>query len=319
VQLLGLTPSQDAVYRSLLAWPGSSPERLSSLTGLPAHDVADAVQVLAERGLAKDLVPVRPDVCLEPVLARAEQELGETRLSLTAARRDLTDLVELYAGGVARSERVLEVEHLRGRDEVQRRIDELCDTAERELLACYGGTAPTGGKPDEDERADVRSMRARGMRLRTIVPPGVYDAPVALAHAEALVELGDEHRVHPAPPVTMLLLDRRVAVVPVDPAASAEGALLLWSATLVHNLLRVFDLLWEQARPLALPEETVPLPERERRLLELLAAGVKDEAIARHLDVSVRTVRRESAALMARLGAGTRFQAGAEAVRRGWL
>jgi DNA-binding NarL/FixJ family response regulator len=40
--------------------------------------------------------------------------------------------------------------------------------------------------------------------------------------------------------------------------------------------------------------------------------------IARSLGVSLRTVRRRIAELLAELGVESRFQAGAEAVRRGW-
>lgn len=57
----------------------------------------------------------------------------------------------------------------------------------------------------------------------------------------------------------------------------------------------------------------------ERALLGLLASGLKDEAIARQLGVHVHTARRRITALLARLGAGTRFQAGVQAGRRGWL
>ena len=42
-------------------------------------------------------------------------------------------------------------------------------------------------------------------------------------------------------------------------------------------------------------------------------------ALLNQLGVSLRTVRRRVAQLMAELGAGTRFQAGMEAVRRGLL
>ena len=49
------------------------------------------------------------------------------------------------------------------------------------------------------------------------------------------------------------------------------------------------------------------------------ASGAKDEQIARTMGLSLRTVRRRIAELMIELGADTRFQAGAEAARRGWL
>lgn len=54
-------------------------------------------------------------------------------------------------------------------------------------------------------------------------------------------------------------------------------------------------------------------------LVRLLHAGFKDQAIARQLGVSVRTATRRVAALMRRLDAGTRFQAGVKARERGWV
>jgi DNA-binding NarL/FixJ family response regulator len=59
-------------------------------------------------------------------------------------------------------------------------------------------------------------------------------------------------------------------------------------------------------------------PDLRRFLLQELAAGAKDEQIARTLGLSLRTVRRRVADLI-ELGVDNRFQAGVEAVRRGWL
>jgi DNA-binding NarL/FixJ family response regulator len=56
-----------------------------------------------------------------------------------------------------------------------------------------------------------------------------------------------------------------------------------------------------------------------RLLLEQLTRGAKDEQIARELGLSLRTVRRRVAEVLGELGADSRFQAGVEAVRRGWI
>jgi hypothetical protein len=50
-----------------------------------------------------------------------------------------------------------------------------------------------------------------------------------------------------------------------------------------------------------------------------MAAGLTDEAAAKRLGVSLRTVRRQIQALMTRLQATSRFQAGHNAAQRGWL
>ena len=51
----------------------------------------------------------------------------------------------------------------------------------------------------------------------------------------------------------------------------------------------------------------------------ILAAGTTDEAVARRLGLSRRTVQRQMQQLMRRLGADSRFQAGLQAKARGWL
>ncbi|MBX6389074.1 MAG: LuxR family transcriptional regulator [Frankia sp.] len=74
------------------------------------------------------------------------------------------------------------------------------------------------------------------------------------------------------------------------------------------------------AHDAAAGEDGAQLPSpAELLLLRLLAEGVKDEAAARTLGLSVRTVRRMVAELMRQLDARSRFQAGILATQRGWL
>ena len=54
-------------------------------------------------------------------------------------------------------------------------------------------------------------------------------------------------------------------------------------------------------------------------VLRLLATGLSLESVARHLDLSERTVRRRTRALCDRLGVGTPIEAIVWAARRGLL
>ncbi|WP_323184895.1 LuxR C-terminal-related transcriptional regulator [Streptomyces sp. NBC_00193] len=63
-------------------------------------------------------------------------------------------------------------------------------------------------------------------------------------------------------------------------------------------------------------EDSAEPGEEDRLLLALLVSGLKDEAIARQLGWSVRTMRRRMSRLHDQLGAANRFQAGAVAARR---
>jgi DNA-binding NarL/FixJ family response regulator len=57
----------------------------------------------------------------------------------------------------------------------------------------------------------------------------------------------------------------------------------------------------------------------ELRLLSLLATGLPDSTIAARLGISHRTHQRRLRSVLDRLGAQTRFQAGIQAARRGWI
>ena len=62
-----------------------------------------------------------------------------------------------------------------------------------------------------------------------------------------------------------------------------------------------------------------PVPPRLRSTLALLASGLPDTRAAQRGGLSARTHSRRVAELMQLLGCSSRFAAGVEAVRRGWL
>ncbi len=167
-----------------------------------------------------------------------------------------------------------------------------------------------------------RQSWARGARSRTIEPAAMRQAPHLMAYALEGSAQNDEYRVLEQPPMTLVVIDGRVGVVPIDQGNLGRGGHVVWSPAIVAAFTTLFELAWASAEPLFSPKVAAPddpLPPRDRRLLELLATGMQDEAVSRQLGVGLRTVRRDAARLMEELGAGTRFQAGVEAARRGWL
>ncbi|WP_327137913.1 LuxR C-terminal-related transcriptional regulator [Streptomyces sp. NBC_01340] len=103
-----------------------------------------------------------------------------------------------------------------------------------------------------------------------------------------------------------------------------ETAALVYRSPLCEALVELFEASWRQATPVfgseaQETEEQPDLSETDRALLDLLHAGLKDKSVARQPGLSERTLRRRITDLTPRLGATSRFQAGAQAVRRGWL
>ena len=171
--------------------------------------------------------------------------------------------------------------------------------------------------PIEDRMVDlVATVVARGRRSRAIYPVRVLqDAPEAL---DARIRAGEQVRVLPELPTRLLVVGDTHAVVP-EPLGLADLPLAVVRQRGVVEAMRSwFDELWGRAAVPAL-DGVEPRVDLRRFLLEQLAEGAHDEQIARKLGLSLRTVRRRVAALMTELGADSRFQAGVEAARRGWL
>ncbi|MFF4133340.1 hypothetical protein ACFY1B_17645 [Streptomyces mirabilis] len=81
----------------------------------------------------------------------------------------------------------------------------------------------------------------------------------------------------------LLVVDGCRALLPLT-ASVAGGycAVVVWHSAVTEALQKLFELAWQQATPLGQPVSDGGLTEDERTLTRLLAAGMKDEAVARH-------------------------------------
>jgi DNA-binding CsgD family transcriptional regulator len=162
----------------------------------------------------------------------------------------------------------------------------------------------------------VREQMARGRELRSIYPLSVLDHPEQMAWVRDWAAVGERQRVVQQVPHEYVVFGDEVVLSSRDWGATGGGAVLVRLPLLVQAFTAVFDDAWRSGVP-------VPDPSVERdvdsRLIALLAGGFKDEAIARYLGLSLRTVRRRVAGLADELGVHTRFQLGVVAQRRGLL
>ena len=106
--------------------------------------------------------------------------------------------------------------------------------------------------------------------------------------------------------------------------AQAPAALVMKDPDLVAPITALLlDAVWHASAPVLAERNPAEGDEfsdaRVRQVVALLAQGQKDEAIARRLQISVRTVRRLVSASLTALHAESRFEAGVIAVRRGWV
>jgi DNA-binding CsgD family transcriptional regulator len=167
---------------------------------------------------------------------------------------------------------------------------------------------------------------ARGVRWRALYAPESLELPDRMTELRRLRRAGEQHRIAAELPLKLAITDRRLAILPLttDQDSADRMAILVQPCSLLDTLAMLFEILWARAVPM--PEEApggrasvTDLDEADRELLVLLAAGIKDEVMARQLELSIRTVRRRIARLMREHGASTRFQLGLVAARLGWM
>jgi DNA-binding CsgD family transcriptional regulator len=327
LQELGLSAATEAVYQAMLAEPHLGIAELCERLALAEAEVRAGLDDLVRFTLLREsrdepgrLRTVPPEVGLETLLRRQEQDLASRQQELAMTKTQVAEAVAEYAR-LQPNTSVGGTHRLVGLDAIQAQLEMLARDLASECLSVMPGGAQSKVSLVASHPLDEEAM-ARGISLLTLYQDSVRNDPETHAYAQWLTELGGLVRTAPVLPPRMLIFDRKVAVIPIDPANSRLGALCTSEPGFVASLTAVFEQAWSTAIPLgavvAADTETGLSP-LNRELLKLLAAGLTDEAAGRRLGISARTVRRQVAGLMERLHAASRFEAGLRAAQRGWL
>jgi hypothetical protein len=332
---LGVTTRAEAVYRALLRHGPAEETRLADLVDVPPDDVRTVLGELRQLGLAANDArrpgcwhAASPEVSLASLVVRQHETLLERQRDLDRAQQAVGDLVRLNrtrdpadGGGLV----------VTGDPEaIARRCGHLARTAEEGVLLLEGACA---GAPLD--QGTILDLLGRGAEVQALHERPALLEPPRFEGLRRLSAAGAQVRTLPALPLTLAVYDRREAVVHVcadgtagpedgGPAgAAALTAVFVRQPSLLAGLVALFELLWERAVPLPPAPEDEPVAARNGAfddvLVALLAAGFKDESIARHLGISPSTVTRRMARLMELTGTSTRFQLGMQAVRKGWI
>ncbi len=328
LDLLGLDEVAVAAYRLWLRDDDLTVEEVGKAIGAPLPAVRRARDRLVELSLLfasaerpGQVVAVHPEAPLEHLLRAQHERLIRQHELLLRTRAQLGAFVSDFQRGSGSRGSGNEVERLDSPDVVRARLFALLSMAEREVLTLHSRPGWQAALTEEVPRAEIRALR-RGVVMRKVLPRPAGADSSAAGYLGTVAPYGLELRVTDDPGVDVMAVDGRFAVVrPADGLAVAP-ALLVRAQALTGLAVALFDQVWKLSEPLGDQDpaegEDTPTPQ-ERTLLRLLSRGAKDEAAARHLGVSVRTVRRMVADLMRRLNARSRFQAGILAAQRGWL
>ncbi len=307
-ETLGIEESERRVYLTLLGGTPMTSEEVARSTGLSPSEVDGVVSALEAKGLTSHepgsdarFRAADPSVALEALILRHQQRLDDGRASISA-------LAKLYRESGQRARVADQVDVVRGREAVARRAAQLQLAAEREVL--------TFVKPPFVQTSNLTEleMLPRGVRYRSLYDRAALEYPGIWEVALELQAAGEKCRTYPELPLKAIIVDDRSALIPLslDQPGMEEGGLVIHSSSVLEALVTLFDILWRSAVPLGITElGTVKgLPEECEPVLALMIGGLKDDAIARRLEVSKTTIDRRVRKIFEHLGGSTRFQTG---------
>lgn len=320
---LGVDPVAERVYQAILNHPEADLEQVEAEAGTTPADTASALDRLANMALVvwdgKHSRPqlANPDTALAALLAQHESEVARRKANLETSRQAIDQLLSARRSEAASS---VELERVLGLDAVLRKIEDLSQTCQTSVWSFNPG-GPQSRENLRRSRPLNEETLGRGVRMRALYLDSVHNDEATLEHIQWLVERGAEIRTMPTLPLRMIIVDQRTALVPIDDDDSTKGAMLVDGRGMVTALSALFTSVWKSAEPIGPRKfrEHGQLNEQERQAIKLWAHGHTDRAVATALGVSERTVRRMSEAIALRLGARSRFEAGARAMDAGWL
>lgn len=323
---LGLSDGQERVYRLLVAEPDLAASDLAARLDLPRDAVDTALTGLAALCLVRvDLrrpAGVRlfnPKVAVTQLIEQVEDDLLRQHRRVGDTRAELDTLAGPAPGTTVSGG----VERLEDLEAVRERLEELAFYTRDSVFSIQPGGPLSSASLRAGQPLDERGLR-RGVDMRIVYDRSILDDEDSVRYVRNLAAHGARIRLTAESLERLVMMDEAVAVVPIDPGNSGRGALVVREPGLVAGFARLFAAAWADATPPSWPDDPAghdadQISDEDRQVLLLLASGRTDESVARQLDLSVRHLRRRVARLMERLSASSRFEAGVEAARRGWI
>lgn len=311
-----MTADEELLYRWLLSRPGARRSDLEAAMGFGASRFRAGLDSLERKGVVsrRGGKPARfqaapPDVVIDLLAAARQEQITRARLEVPA----LMGLIQRRSSDLDVTE-IVEV--LTSRDAVIERWMHL-QRAAQESVEAFTRT-PVAERPQTISR--TRPTYGPGVVGRALYDEEVLRVPGTFEHLLHMSTFGEHARVVPRLPMKLALVDRSVAIVPTESRSGPadEAGLIVHESGLLDALIALFDVFWRRGSPVVIDGTEPSGVVSEDAVLSLLAAGLKDEAIARQLGLSTVTVRRRIAAVIDKLEVSGRFQAGLELGRRGW-
>ncbi len=292
---------------------GLSPER----AGAALDRLREAGLVQPAPGAPGQERAVAPEAATGPRIAALEADIREQQLRIARIRAEAEGFAPAYrhrTGGAGGLELIPTL------PEVRTLLTRMSGECREEVLTSQPGGGSRVPEAMEEALLRDRALLERGVSLRTLYHHTARFHGPSQAYVAAASALGGRYRTSHELFGRVIVFDRETAFLPT--ADGSWGAVVVREANTVAYLCQLFEQTWEAATPFSNAADdglAKVSGELDRTILRLLAAGLKDEAIARRLGMALRTTRRHIADIMDQLSAESRFQAGVAAARQGLL
>ncbi|WUH92796.1 LuxR C-terminal-related transcriptional regulator [Streptomyces sp. NBC_00433] len=202
--------------------------------------------------------------------------------------------------------------------EHERVLRELSDGARESADALRQGGEWTGAAGLEVALALDAGMARRGVRVRAVYPRALLAVPLHAAHLRRVSDAGVSVRVLDHVPHDLLVFDRQTACLTAESAVGGAPLVRVRGPLLAASFAAIYESYWQRATPLSLTSagpHHAQLDTREKAVIRLMTNGYSDDRIARKLGITTPDVQSVMTALMERLDAGSRFEAGYKLAR----
>ncbi|MCK2215154.1 LuxR C-terminal-related transcriptional regulator [Actinomadura sp. ATCC 31491] len=324
LETLGLDPAQRALYTAILRLHRATRTDIAQVMDGPEEKVGRQLDDLVKLGVVDErsgeYLARHPAAALGRVIAQRLDRLAEESRMIDSAFGSIRSLIRDYDAGRDYQSGSFTVELASGADMLYESVVGIAvQSPGMELITAI---------PDERTITDfvrkfadpwIDAQKRKLLTVRAVIPVDTLALPGVRAQLTELIETGGQVRTLHRVPSWFMTIGMEVAGLPPYWGGNlpdhAYNFYLVRTPIVVGVLRALFDELWARAVPLPWGRKVDGMVQ----VLRLAAQGMCDDSIARQLGVSVRTVRARFADAMAELGTQSRFHAGVEATRRGWL
>ncbi|MER5319672.1 helix-turn-helix transcriptional regulator [Streptosporangium roseum] len=324
LETLGLTPGQTTLYNTVLRLHRATCAELADATDRSPEALRRELTSLVRLGVVDEqggeYLARHPAAALGRLVAERLDRLAAESRRIDTVLGSIRGFIHQYDAGLDYQTGQFAVDLVGGADELYESVIGMALQAPPlEMLSAVPDSRTVSDFAHRYADQWIAAQRTGLLSSRTVIPVHTLEIPGLRDKLDQFERAGAQVRTLDVVPSWFLVAGDDAAGMPAQWGGTlAENAYnfhLVRAAIVVASLRSLFEELWTRA---------APLPWTHRgdgvvRVLRLAAQGVSDEMIARQLGLSVRTVRSRFADAMAELGAQSRFQAGVEAARRGWL